>query len=83
MDTRRIATLAGWPFVATFVTSIPAQFIFYAPVLDKANHVTGAGADASGGRSRWGGCRPRPVARRDHDRTFLLGPGFFAGLANG
>lgn len=25
MDTRRIATLAGWLFTATFVTSIPAQ----------------------------------------------------------
>ena len=47
MDTRRIATLAGWLFVATFVTSIPAQFIFYAPVLDETNYVTGAGADAS------------------------------------
>jgi len=47
MDTRRIATLAGWLFVATFVTSIPAQFIFYAPVLDETNYVTGDGADAS------------------------------------
>ena len=47
MDTRRIATLAGWLFVATFVTAIPAQFIFYASVLDEANYVTGAGADAS------------------------------------
>ena len=46
MDTRRIATLTGWLWIATFVTSIPARFIFYAPVLDEPNYVTGAGADA-------------------------------------
>jgi hypothetical protein len=46
LDTRRIATLTGWLWIATFVTSIPARFIFYAPVLDEPNYVTGAGADA-------------------------------------
>jgi Domain of unknown function (DUF4386) len=46
MDTRRIATLTGWLWIITFVTSIPARFVFYAPVLDENNYVTGAGADA-------------------------------------
>jgi hypothetical protein len=46
MDYRRIATVTGWLWIATFVTSIPARFIFYAPVLDEPNYVTGAGADA-------------------------------------
>jgi hypothetical protein len=46
MDYRRIATVTGWLWIATFVTSIPARFIFYAPVLDQPNYVTGAGADA-------------------------------------
>jgi hypothetical protein len=43
MDARRIATLTGWLWIVTFVTSIPARFIFYAPVLDEPNYVTGAG----------------------------------------
>ena len=43
MDYRRIATFAGWLWIATFVFSIPARFIFYAPVLDEGNYVTGAG----------------------------------------
>jgi len=43
MDIRRIATLTGWLWIVTFVTSIPARFIFYAPVLDEPNYVTGAG----------------------------------------
>jgi hypothetical protein len=46
MDARRIATVTGWLWIATFVTSIPARFIFYAPVLDEPNYVTGAGSDA-------------------------------------
>lgn len=46
MDYRRIATVTGWLWIATFVTSIPARFIFYAPVLDEPNYVTGTGADA-------------------------------------
>ena len=32
--------------MVTFVVSIPAAFVFYAPVLDKANYITGAGANA-------------------------------------
>jgi hypothetical protein len=43
MDTRRIATITGWLWIVTFVTSIPARFIFYAPILDEPNYVTGAG----------------------------------------
>jgi hypothetical protein len=46
MDTRRIATFTGWLWIVTFVTSIPARFIFYAPVLDEPNYVTGAGSAA-------------------------------------
>lgn len=44
MNTRRIATLTGWLMVVTFVTSIPAWFL-YAPVRDNPDHITGAGAD--------------------------------------
>ena len=40
-----IARIFGWLFVATFVTSIPAYFIFYAPVRDDPSLITGAGAD--------------------------------------
>jgi hypothetical protein len=43
MDIRRIATVTGWLWIVTFVTSIPARFIFYAPVRDEPNYVTGAG----------------------------------------
>jgi hypothetical protein len=43
MDIRRVATVTGWLWIVTFVTSIPARFIFYAPVRDEPNYVTGAG----------------------------------------
>jgi hypothetical protein len=42
---RTNARVFGWLFVATFVTSIPAYFIFYAPVRDDPGLITGAGAD--------------------------------------
>jgi hypothetical protein len=42
--TRRTATIAGWLFVITFVTSIPA-FLLYSPVLNDARYIVGAGAD--------------------------------------
>src|SRR3954462_6000012 len=45
MDTRKIARLTGWLMVVTFVTSIPAYFIFYAPVLENPDLITGTGAD--------------------------------------
>ncbi len=47
MDTRRVATVTGWLMVATFVTSIPAYFL-YAPVRDSPDLITGAGADPTG-----------------------------------
>lgn len=46
MDTRRIATVTGWLWIVTFVTSIPARFILYAPILDEPNYVTGVGDEA-------------------------------------
>ncbi len=47
MNYRRIATFTGWLWIITFVTSIPARFFFYAPVLDhEGNYITGAGSDA-------------------------------------
>src|SRR5687767_86228 len=45
MDTRKIARLTGWLMVVTFVTSIPAYFILYAPVRDDPSLITGAGSD--------------------------------------
>jgi Domain of unknown function (DUF4386) len=45
MDTRKIATLTGWLMVVTFVTSIPAYFILYAPVRDNPAAIAGAGTD--------------------------------------
>jgi hypothetical protein len=44
-DPRTIARVFGWLFVATFVTSIPAYFFFYAPVRDHPGLITGTGAD--------------------------------------
>ena len=144
---RKTASLFGWLFIATFVLSIPAYFIFYAPVSDEPGFITGAGADESfvvglGAvsealliianvgtatvlyrvikRQSEAGAMSYVAARivegifigigviamltllflREespaigdaafgqlllgvYDRSFLLGPGFFAGLANG
>lgn len=144
---RRTATLFGWLFIATFVLSIPAFFIFYAPVLDTPEYITGAGADentivglgavsevlliiANVGtavvifpilkrfsetgaiayvsarlveaifiamglvailailflREETPGISDSALGQvllAFHDRTFLVGPGFFAGVANG
>src|SRR5687768_7338149 len=41
---RRTATITGWLFIATFVTSIAAQLVLYTDVLD-AGYITGAGGD--------------------------------------
>ena len=47
MNYRRIATITGWLWIITFVTSIPARFIFYAPVLkDGQEYILGQGDDA-------------------------------------
>jgi hypothetical protein len=42
---RRTSFITGVLFIITFVTSIPAAFLLYAPVLDDASYVVGAGAD--------------------------------------
>jgi Domain of unknown function (DUF4386) len=44
-STRRTSLIAGVLFIITFVTSIPAAFVLYTPVLDDANFILGAGAD--------------------------------------
>jgi hypothetical protein len=144
---RTIARVFGWLFIATFVTSIPAYFIFYADVRDTPNLITGAGADPTTSvaigavlelfliianvgtavvifpilkrQSEAGALgyvsarlveqifiaagiisllafvfmRQEGTAGSDaalgqtlvaiHDRAFLIGPGFFAGVANG
>jgi hypothetical protein len=47
MDYQRIARITGWLWILTFVTSIPARFIFYGPALeDGQDYVLGDGADA-------------------------------------
>ncbi len=43
--TRRISLIAGWLFIVTFVTSIPAALFLYTPVLDHPRYILGAGAD--------------------------------------
>ena len=44
-STRRTSFVTGVLFIITFVTSIPAAFLLYPPVLDDANYILGAGAD--------------------------------------
>ncbi|MGH2681251.1 MAG: DUF4386 domain-containing protein [Actinomycetota bacterium] len=144
---RRIARVFGWLFVATFVTSIPAYFILYAPVRDDPGLITGAGADPTASVALGAALEVfliianvgtavviYPILKRQteigavgyvsarivegffiaigiislltfllmrqqaaagtdaalgeafvaiYDRAFLVGPGFFAGLANG
>ena len=47
MNYRRIATVTGWLWIITIVTSILARFFFYGRVIDEeGNYVTGAGSDA-------------------------------------
>jgi hypothetical protein len=46
-STRTIATVTGWLFLITFITSIPAAFVFYPPVLTDPTYILGAGADMS------------------------------------
>jgi hypothetical protein len=147
MNPQTIARVFGWLFVATFATSIPAYFIFYAPVRDDPGLITGTGADPTASvalgaalevfliianvgtavviypilkrQSEIGAIsyvsarivegifiaigiislltfllmRQQATAGTDaavgeafvaiYDRAFLIGPGFFAGLANG
>jgi len=44
-STRTIATVTGVLFLITFITSIPAAFVFYPPVLNDPNYIVGVGAD--------------------------------------
>jgi Domain of unknown function (DUF4386) len=47
MDYQRIARITGWLWIITFVTSIPARFILYGPVLeDGKDYILGDGSDA-------------------------------------
>jgi hypothetical protein len=48
--TRRTATIVGWLFIATYVTSIAPKIGFYPPLFD-GNYVTGPGQDS---RVLWG-----------------------------
>jgi len=146
-DPRTIARWFGWLFVATFVTSIPAYFILYAPVRDDPGLITGTGADPTASVALGAALEVfliianvgtavviYPILRRQseigavgylsarivegifiaigiislltflfmrqeasvgadsalgeafvaiYDRAFLIGPGFFAGFANG
>jgi Domain of unknown function (DUF4386) len=43
--TRKIARLAGWLFIITFVVSIPPALFLYTPLLDHVHYIVGAGAD--------------------------------------
>jgi hypothetical protein len=40
-----MATVTGVLFLITFITSIPAAFVFYPPVLNDPNYIVGPGAD--------------------------------------
>jgi hypothetical protein len=42
-----IARVFGVLYLITFITSIPALFVFYAPVLTDPRYIVGAGADTS------------------------------------
>ncbi len=47
MNPQKIARVAGVLFLITYITSIPAAFFLYPPVLDNPNYIVGAGADTS------------------------------------
>ena len=60
---RKLALATGIFFVITIIASIPAAFVFYAPVLDDPRYIVGAGADTLvfwGRSSRF--LRPSPVS---------------------
>ena len=44
-STRTIAAVTGVLFLITFITSIPAAFVLYPPVLNDPNYIVSAGAD--------------------------------------
>jgi hypothetical protein len=45
MNPQKIARVTGVLFLITFIASIPAAFVFYAPVLDDPSYIVGTGAD--------------------------------------
>ena len=47
MNPQTLARLTGVLFLITYITSIPALFVFYAPVLKDPGYITGAGPDTS------------------------------------
>ncbi len=47
MNPQKIARVTGVLFLITYITSIPAFFVLYPPVLDNPNYIVGAGADTS------------------------------------
>ena len=47
MNPQTIARLTGVLFLITYITSIPAAFFLYPPVLTDPNYIAGAGADTS------------------------------------
>jgi Domain of unknown function (DUF4386) len=47
VNPQTLARLTGVLFLITYVTSIPAFFVFYAPVLKDPGYITGAGPDTS------------------------------------
>ncbi len=47
MNPQTIARVTGILFLITYITSIPAFFVFYAPVLEDPRYIVGAGADNS------------------------------------
>ena len=47
MNPQTIGRATGVLFLITYITSIPAFFILYAPVLADPDYIVGAGADTS------------------------------------
>jgi hypothetical protein len=47
VNPQKIARVTGVLFLITYITSIPAAFILYAPVLGDPRYILGAGADTS------------------------------------
>jgi Domain of unknown function (DUF4386) len=47
VNPQTLARLTGVLFLITYATSIPAFFVFYAPVLNDPSYITGAGPDTS------------------------------------
>jgi hypothetical protein len=47
MNPQKIARVTGVLFLITYITAIPAFFVFYAPVLDGPRYIVGSGAETS------------------------------------